>query len=418
VEIMQSFKQYLKEDKNLHLEHIEDEILNNGVDGTRQSIHFLRGLRDMLAGSTKSGKQVRITVKWDGAPAIFAGTNPENGKFFVGTKGVFAKTAKLNYTVEDIDINHPGDGYASLNYKLKLCLQYLPELNIEGVIQGDLMYIPEQLEDETIDGVDYIIFKPNTIVYAVPKNSELAEQISTSKLGIVFHTRYTGDSLPEMNANFDVDVSTMTKTPNVWFRDAKYEDVSGSALMTDKETAQITEILSGAGRVFKQLNPDVLRHIQNDKNINIQIKAYTNTKIREGRPIDNPMSHVTGLIKYLKDKLNKEELKLKTEKARLKKQHLHKEFLKFFQYNHRQLALIFEMQNLLIACKIMILRKLEQVNTLTKTFIQDNEGFKVTNPEGFVAVDKLKSDQYVKLVDRLEFSRQNFNAAKNWSKGA
>ena len=293
----------------------------------------------------------------------------------------------------------------------------MPELNIEGGIQGDLMYIPEQLKDETIDGVDYIIFKPNTIVYAVPKNSELAKQISISKLGIVFHTRYTGDSLPEMNANFDVDVSTMNKTPNVWFRDAKYEDVSGSALMTDKETAQITEILSGAGRLFKQLNPDVLRNIQNHKDINIQIKAYTNTKIREGRPIDNPTSHVTGLIKYLKDKLNKEELKLKTEKARLKKQYLHKEFLKFFQYNHRQLALIFEMQNLLIACKIMILRKLEQVNTLTKTFIQDDEGFKVTNPEGFVAVDKLKSDQYVKLVDRLEFSRQNFNAAKNWSTG-
>ena len=92
--------------------------------------------------------------------------------------------------------------------------------------------------------------------------------------------------------------------------------------------------------------------------------------------------------------------------------------MKFFQNNQRQLTAIFEMQNLLIACKLLILRKLEQVNTLTKTFIQDDEGFRVTNPEGFVAVDKLKSDQYVKLVDRLEFSRQNFNAAKHWSKGA
>ena len=412
---MHSFKQYLNEEKNLHLEHIEDEVLNNGVDGTRQAINFLRGLRDMLAGSTKSGKQVRITVKWDGAPAIFAGTNPENNKFFVGTKGVFNKDAKLNYTPEDIDRNHPAEG---LNRKLKIALKYLPELNIQGVIQGDMMYSQEDLQDETIDGDDYLIFKPNTIVYAIPKNSDLAKQISASKMGIVFHTRYTGDSLPEMDANFDVDVSQMTQTPNVWFRDAEYEDVSGSASMTEKETAQITGILSGAGRLFRQLNPNILKYIQNHKDVNIQIKAYTNTKIREGRPIENPEAHAKGLIVYLKQNFEKELNKLKTEKARLRKQQAQREFLKFFQTNIRQLAQIFEMQNMLIACKILILRKLEQVKTMTKTFIQDDDGFRVTNPEGFVAVDKLKSDQYVKLVDRLEFSRQNFNAAKNWSKGA
>ena len=412
---MHSFKQYLNEEKNLHLEHIEDEVLNNGVDGTRQAINFLRGLRDMLAGSTKSGKQVRITVKWDGAPAIFAGTNPENKKFFVGTKGVFNKDAKLNYTPEDIDRNHPAEG---LNRKLKIALKYLPELNIQGVIQGDMMYTEEDLQDENIDGDDYLIFKPNTIVYAIPKNSDLAKQISASKMGIVFHTRYTGDSLPEMDANFDVDVSSMTRTSNVWFRDAEYEDVSGSASMTEKETAQITGILSGAGRLFRQLNPNILKYIQNHKDVNIQIKAYTNTKIREGRPIENPEAHARGLILYLKQKFEKELNKLKTEKARLRKQQAQREFLKFFQTNIRQLAQIFEMQNMLIACKILILRKLEQVKTMTKTFIQDDDGFRVTNPEGFVAVDKLKSDQYVKLVDRLEFSRQNFNAAKNWSKGA
>ena len=412
---MHSFKQFINEEKNLHLEHIEDEVLNNGVDGTRQAINFLRGLRDMLAGSTKSGKQVRITVKWDGAPAIFAGTNPENNKFFVGTKGVFAKNAKLNYTPEDIDRNHPAEG---LNRKLKIALKYLPELNIQGVIQGDMMYTQEDLQDENIDGDDYLIFKPNTIVYAIPKNSDLANQISASKMGIVFHTRYTGDSLPEMDANFDVDVSSMTRTSNVWFRDAEYEDVSGSASMTEKETAQITGILSGAGRLFRQLNPNILKYIQNHKDVNIQIKAYTNTKIREGRPIENPEAHARGLILYLKQKFEKELDKLKTEKARIRKQQAQREFLKFFQTNIRQLAQIFEMQNMLIACKILILRKLEQVKTMTKTFIQDDDGFRVTNPEGFVAVDKLKSDQYVKLVDRLEFSRQNFNAAKNWSKGA
>ena len=412
---MQSFKQFLNEEKNLHLEHIEDEVLNNGVDGTRQAINFLRGLRDMLAGSSKSGKQVRITVKWDGAPAIFAGTNPENKKFFVGTKGVFAKNAKLNYTPEDIDNNHPAEG---LNRKLKIALEELPKLNIKGVIQGDMMYTSEDLKDETIDGEEFLTFKPNTIVYAIPKNSDLAKEISSSKMGIVFHTKYTGDTMPEMNASFDVDVNSMTKTPTVWFRDAEYEDVSGSATMTEKETDQITRILSGAGRLFRQLNPAILKFIQNHKDVNIQIKAYTNSLIREGRPIENPAGHAKGLIRYLKNKLEKERNKLKTEKARLRKENDHRQFLKFFQENNRQLALIFEMQNMIIACKILIMNKLQNVKTMTKTFIQDDEGFRVTNPEGFVAVDKLKSDQYVKLVDRLEFSRQNFNAAKNWSKGA
>jgi len=221
-----------------------------------------------------------------------------------------------------------------------------------------------------------------------------------------------------MNASFDVNVNEMTKTPNVWFRDAEYEDVSGSATMTEKETDQITRILSGAGRLFRQLNPAILKFIQNHKDVNIQIKAYTNSLIREGRPIENPAGHAKGLVRYLKNKLEKERNKLKTEKARLRKENDHRQFLKFFQENNRQLALIFEMQNMIIACKILIMNKLQNVKTMTKTFIQDDEGFRVTNPEGFVAVDKLKSDQYVKLVDRLEFTRQNFNAAKNWSQGA
>ena len=90
---MLTFKQYLteaKEGKNLHLEHLEDEVLNNGINGTRGAINFLQSLRDMLAGNAK--RSVNVTVKWDGAPAVFAGINPENGKFFVGTKGAVSYT--------------------------------------------------------------------------------------------------------------------------------------------------------------------------------------------------------------------------------------------------------------------------------------------------------------------------------------
>ena len=125
---MFSFNGFLTEAKNLHLEHLEDEVLNNGVVGTRGAINFLQSLRDMLAGSSKSS--VNVTVKWDGAPAIFAGINPENGQFFVGTKGVFNKNAKINYTIDDIDRNHPGTG---LNQKLKVALTELSKLGIKDV---------------------------------------------------------------------------------------------------------------------------------------------------------------------------------------------------------------------------------------------------------------------------------------------
>ena len=101
---MLTFKEYLIEaasaGKNLHLEHLEDEVLNNGVDGTRAAINFLQSLRDMLAGNVK--KSVNVSVKWDGAPAIFAGVNPENGEFFVGTKSIFNKVPK-KYSIEKVE---------------------------------------------------------------------------------------------------------------------------------------------------------------------------------------------------------------------------------------------------------------------------------------------------------------------------
>ena len=84
--------------KNLHLEHLEDEIINQGIDGGRGAVNFLQGLRDMMKGNSSSS--VNMTVKWDGAPAIFCGKHPETGQFFVAKKSLFNKTP-LFYTSED-----------------------------------------------------------------------------------------------------------------------------------------------------------------------------------------------------------------------------------------------------------------------------------------------------------------------------
>ena len=404
---MFSFAGFLTEEKNLHLEHLEDEVLNNGVVGTRSAINYLQSLRDMLAGSSKSS--VNVTVKWDGAPAIFAGINPENGQFFVGTKGVFNKNAKINYSHDDIDRNHPSSG---LNQKLKVALTELSKLGIKDVLQGDMMFTQEDLENKTIDGKQYVTFQPNTIVYAVPMES--AQRILSSKMGIVFHTTYSGKTMEDMSASFSVNLRGLAKTSDVWYSDAEYRDTSGSINFNKKETDAITKVLSQAGKTFHSLKSEFLSMISQDDEIKTMIKTYNNTKVRTGQKITNTKMHTKGLIEYVYDKLKKEVDKVKRpQNKRIKQQNMDR-LMKEFRSNSSQLVKIFDMQNLLVDAKEMVIRKLEKSKGLMDLFIRTENGYKVTQPEGFVAIDKL--GKAVKLVDRLEFSRANFNAAKNWTK--
>jgi hypothetical protein len=403
---MFSFNGFLTEAKNLHLEHLEDEVLNNGVKGTRGAINFLQSLRDMLAGNVKSS--VNVTVKWDGAPAVFAGINPENGQFFVGTKGVFNKNAKINYSHEDIDRNHPGSG---LNHKLKVALTELSKLGIKDVLQGDMLFTQEDLEKKTIDGKQYVTFQPNTIVYAVPKES--ASQILSSKMGIVFHTTYSGKTMEDMSASFKVNLRGLSKSSSVWFSDATYKDTSGTINFNKAETKEMSNVLSQAGKTFQTLKADVLNHI-GDSDINILVKTFNNTKVREGEKITDTRQHTRGLIAYVYDKLKKDVDKVKRPETKKEKQLTMDNKMKFFRSNSSQLVKIFDMQNLLVDAKELIIRKLEKSKGVMDTFVRTNNGYRVTQPEGFVAVDHM--GKAVKLVDRLEFAHQNFTAAKNWDK--
>jgi Family of unknown function (DUF6267) len=407
------FKEFLteaKEGKNVHLEHIEDEVLNRGVSGARDAINFLRSLRDMLAGNSDSN--VNLTTKWDGAPAIFAGINPENGKFFVGTKSVFNANAKLNYTDEDIDNNHPNPG---LNDKLKVALRYLPKLGIKGVLQGDMMFTKGDIKKQVIDGTSYITFQPNTIVYAVPSDSKLASAMLAAQLGVVFHTSYTGKKLADMKASFNIDINHLTNTKDVWFRDAYFVDASGTATFTEQETKQITGILADAGRLFQTINPMALNRIAASDTILTYIKTFNNTKVRAGESIKDTKLHTVQLIKWIEDKLNKDILAAKMEKTKQKKQQEKNELMRFFRQNAGELRKIFDLQNDIVDSKNMVISKLQQLRQVTGSFLKTDDGFKVTNPEGFVAVDRLKGNA-VKLVDRMEFSLANFTAQKNWDK--
>ena len=414
---MISFKDMLTESKagkNLHLEHLEDEILNFGVDGGRAAINFLRSLRDMLAGSTRSS--VNMTVKWDGAPAIFAGIEPETGDFFVAKKSVFNVNPKLYKTDADIDDDLSGN----LNEKFKVALAELPKLGIKGVLQGDLMFT-DDIETDTIDGTKYYTFQPNTIVYAVPVNSDLGKQMNRAKMGIVWHTTYTGKKLQDMKASFGADISELNKVPSVWMDDATYKDVSGKATFTEKETEAITAILSQTGRTFNKINGPKLRAFLRFQDsltgtlVGASLKTYNNSKVRAGEKITNPRSHAKGYEKWMFDSIQKQIDKAKSDKGKQKYTNIQKEYVREVKRHTTNLVQVITFQNLLVDAKMQIVKKLNSVKGLTDTFIRTPNGYKVTNPEGYVAIDRV-SGGAVKLVDRMEFSFNNFTAVKAWDR--
>ena len=246
---MKSFSHFLSEDTNTHLEHLEDDIINNGVAGGQNAIAFLEALRDMFA--TNTSKAVSLTVKWDGAPAIFAGINPENGKYFVGTKSIFNKVPLINYTHADIDKNHP----AGPGPKLHVALDHFKKLKIPGIWQGDMLFTKDDLEASDINGESMLSFKPNTITYAVPMGSKLEKTISKAKIGIVWHTTYSGDTMDSLSANFGADAKKLSKSSSVWSTDAGFSDESGTVTMTASETDKFNRVLNMASGSLKKATP-------------------------------------------------------------------------------------------------------------------------------------------------------------------
>lgn len=408
---MLKFRELLTEskvEKLTHLEHLEDEIFNGGVVGTRSAINFLRGTRDMLNGHSKN--TVNVTSKWDGAPSLVVGTNPDNGKFFVASKGAFANNPKLYYDEKSIMQNEPS-GKAE---KMALAFRYLSKLNIKQILQGDLMFTQDMLKKETIDGEDYLTFHPNTIVYAVPENSQAAKEIRRAKFGIIFHTHYTGKDFASMKANFGLDLSHIKKSPDVWMKDALLKDVSGTATLTDSETETLANLLSTAGKLFNKIPASFLNEISEDEQLKIDIKSHDNQKIRQGKPISSVTEHVESLLAHIKSKYEYEIEKRKTEKGKEPQRELLKKYLDHVKKNKKNFELTYELYNTLVYAKSILLTKLNTIKTLG-TFIKTADGFKVTSPEGYVAIDKL-SGGVVKLVDRMEFSKANFSAdvRKGW----
>jgi hypothetical protein len=402
--------QYLNEaaaEKDRHLTHIEDAVLEGGVAGTRNAINFLISLKDMFAIKDEEdllSESLILRTKFDGAPALYAGINPENGKFFVGSKSIFAKNAKLNYTEADIRANHQG----GLAEKLSQALKYLPSLGIKGIIHGDFMFSKSDLKHETIDGKKYITFRPNTITYAVPVDSPMAKEINAAQMGIVFHTSYHGKTMETLQTHFDVDISALRKNSNVWFRSNKFSDVTGRATLTKSENARLTSLLSQAGSLFRTIPSPLLNEIANNSTYRVDIMTFNNQKVRAGQSYGK--GYTAELIKWVGDKYIKG-----INDAKLPATNERNIILRWYRAHASQLKVIFDLQRILVEAKMLLIHKFNQCNDLGTFLHTADGGYKVTTPEGYVAAWATGGDA-VKLVDRMEFSRANFLAVKNWGK--
>ncbi len=381
---------------NTHLTHLEELVLTQGPKGYAMARAFLLELLEELKGNVDS--RVKTSVKWDGAPAIFAGINPENGKFFVGTKSIFNKEPKINYTPEDVQRNH---GHApGLVDKLTKALQYLPPLGIQKILQGDFMFDDEMIKTIEVDGEPHYAFKPNTITYAAPVESKLGQEIAESKFGIVFHTTY--DSL-DGGASFGADVSGLNKVPGVWVDDAYFTDDTGTVTLTEDEEAKVKELVSAADQVNEKIDYD-------DLPMDL-LNIYINSEIKGGQFLEDPAKSFLGFKRWYSGRLEKRIDKLKSQRGKMRATEKGQEMLASFDDKQEDILNLFRVSRLLFEAKNIFIAKYNNAVYNTKHFIDDGSGDLVaSNPEGYVAVDHIGNG--VKFVDRLEFSKANFAVDK------
>ena len=394
--------------KNLHLEHLEDEILNKGVQGAMESIKMLEDLGDFLSENTASN--LKITTKFDGAPAIVCGIDPSDNRFFVGTKSVFAKTEpKIMKSVQDIRSTYQGE----LAEKLIVSLNYLSSCGISGVLQGDLMFTNDKVS-KTINNKPHISFTPNTLTYAVESRSPLGRQIQSAKVGIVFHTKYTGNSLADMSASFNIEDSDFRSTTSVWAQKAMFKNISGAANFSPDEKTKFKKAINMAKGSLRQ-SRTIMNDIQTGKKalgIDTELRKFFNVMVRQGS-IPTVETAYSKFFYHLGKEYSKPISKMTTLKGQANKAGQFMTAVDYLMQNKQQVKMMIATYMNLMKAKMMVVRKLGQIQSLGTFVKQPNGDYKTTAPEGFVAIGAKGA---VKLVDRLEFSRLNFTLPKTFGR--
>ena len=398
------FKLYEDAGPNKHLTHLEELVLTNKREGANRAISYLSALSEVLDSNTE--KAINTTVKYDGAPAVVVGIDP-NGKFFVGSKSVFNAEPKLNYSIKDIKINHaaaPG-----LIDKLVQTFVHFKDANINGVYEGDFLFDNEIKKVATIDGEEHITFKPNTIVYAVPLNSEEGRDIMSSNIGVVFHTEYDvqldNEGKPRFTTKkFGVDVSSIDPGPKVYVKDAYFENDAGYVTLTDEEAEVVRDIVSKASQLTEEINFDSI-----DDQIYVGLNTYINTEIRQGEFLKDTDVSLQQFVEWVEGRLGRKIESLKSERGKVKAVQAKEKIMGLVDAAKQDINKLLNLQVLIKRGKDIFIQKYNNImkGVAMKHYLFDSNGdLVVTEPEGYVAIDATGSA--IKFVDRLEFSKANF----------
>jgi len=388
-----------------HLEHLEDEMLNYGVEGCKAAVSFLKELKKML-GHQESGGFMQ--TKWDGAPSVICGTDPQTGMFFVGTKSVFAKTnPKLCYSEEQIDGWYEGD----LAEKLKFSLRYFSTLGIEGVVQGDLLFTSD-IKRERIDGEDLYTFRPNTITYGIPVDHPIGKAAGIAKVGVVFHTHYTGDVVADMQARAGAKVKGSAEALVVQNDTPMHRVGFSRAEMSefDRYISKIERMCGICGPFLDELvtktgtTGDAKFHIAS------YLKQFFNNEIKNARSIGKIDEAMYDMLNFYEEKTSKELAKIKTVANLTKKRALVYGSQNYVVDNVYKFKAMLTLYKELQAVKQMVIDKLDHLEEF-RTFVQTEKGYKVTTPEGYVLH---KDGSMIKFVNRMEFAYNNFTLQKQW----
>ena len=393
-----------------HLEHLEDEMLNYGVEGCHAAVSFLKELRSMI-GKKASGSLMQ--TKWDGAPSVVCGKHPLTGRFFVGTKSVFNKTEpKLCYFDENVDAYY--GNIPDLKNKLKVALSEFAKLDIKGVIQGDLLYTDDVTEEE-INGQKLYTFRPNTITYGIPVDHPLGEQCKSSKIGVVFHTHYTGDDLESMQAQGGVPDSMIGSSADVL-------NIKNTTPMSDVNfsAAEFTEFDRHVNEIermcrFSGAFLDELLGLKGNKgdakwHISSYMKQFFNDQIKQQQTITNADKALADMINFYDGKVNAAASKL-TAKTQVQKKNLIYASQNYAVENADKFKGVLKLYKELQALKTMVIGKLDDLEKTIKTYVMTDKGYKITGHEGYVLH---KDGDMIKFVNRIEFSYNNFTLAKQW----
>ena len=409
LEFKDYFPLYEAAGPNKHLTHLEELILTNGKDGATRAIKYLQALTEVLDSNTP--KAVNTTVKYDGAPAVVIGVDP-NGNFFVGSKSVFAKTPKMNYSINDIKQNHsqaPG-----LVDKLVQTFIHFKDVNFTSTYQGDFLFDEQIKEFNTIDGEEHVIFKPNTIVYAVPTNSEEGQKISKAKIGVVFHTEYDvnldEEGLPRFTTKkFGVDVTDINPGPDVYVKDAYFESDAGHVTLTGEETKLVNVSINNAIQSIGNIDFDRLT----EKMLS-SINTYINTEIRGGEFLGDSAVSFQNFVEWFTGRVDKQISTLKSDAGIQRATKAKETLLSLIETAKEDILNVFEFQKEIKQAKDIFIQKynnMMQGVSMKHYLFEPNGDLVVTEPEGYVAIDA--TGNAVKFVDRLEFSRANFAIDKD-----